>query len=1166
MANEKIFQSRIQLKHDIEENWSKATNFIPKVGEIIIYDIDENNSIARFKIGDGITNINSLPFVSHHEVISYLPQELTEEQKKQARDNIGSGDPQIQTDWNQNDETAVDFIKNRTHYEIPDVWEKVEFTEPLIKDVSTTMFVSEEYTWSADKTYRVRVDGVEYVFDRMTNEGLMNAFGGKEVYSIGATYVALNSNIDWTEYPFSFATADFTNIYAVFEDGTTDHAVELFISNGEIKQLDPKFIKDMYYETPEVATNLLNSDGTLKLYPWELDKAYALRVDGVDYRVDGFINCGYMSAIGQDIWYLGAATGTGGNTVTVVSWEEYPFSIYGPQSYITNGSESLTIEYADGTTDHTIEIIEKEKKINQIAPKYIKDMYYEETSASIKGLNYKIIVFDGSSYEQTHNANIPLALGQKWNIIRTYDGGTLYENVEVRQAEDGTFYLGTPGASSEYPFYITANESIVNSMWRNNGFQQTNAINVVGASGSYDTSIIHHIDEKYLPILEEVYETVFEAEEINTDTETYVGTFDRLVGKYRVTYDGESNIVEFIDVPTEGFSFYYEENYGIETFEGNIYFGCLDDETHSLRIEKIQNVVKSEYLPNEAKAQPNWDQNDENASDYIKNRPFYKTDGTYIGMGQFVATSATELKHTTAAGDEFYEVVIPYLNTISGKGEICNIKIGENSGKISCSFDRGWFSISGMLSGNMLPWRTGEVWTLNINNGSVAFLEGSTYDIEFFDTLDPYKKMDPGYLPDIVYTSENAPVKFGDGQFSTVQGVYTIASEHATHAEGTGSNAGGPHAHAEGYYTLADSFASHAEGRETMATGYGSHAEGWGTMATGDSSHAAGNYTVANQYGMYVFGDFNQVFDDMWFEVVNPITQTLSSTVEFYCSDEYTFDTSTGIFTLVNPKLQTGVSIGKYCVSSSLNIDNLTSITKVISKAGVNKYNTLDYTRRSKRTNRGDYVHIVGNGVSENTRSNAHTLDWSGNAWYSGDVYVGSTSGTNKDEGSKKLATEEFVHSSSHPQMYLTDQTTGFQYTIAVDNGSLVSAPRPFTYTITTVPTTTTYTAGEYFDATGLATAVVYDDDSRVEITDYHFPAEYLAEGTTEVTITATILGSEYSVTTDVTVTALDPATYLADYTYTDNGDGTYTVTGWADTTKTDELTIPNNYFVKMGG
>lgn len=51
-----------------------------------------------------------------------------------------------------------------------------------------------------------------------------------------------------------------------------------------------------------------------------------------------------------------------------------------------------------------------------------------------------------------------------------------------------------------------------------------------------------------------------------------------------------------------------------------------------------------------------------------------------------------------------------------------------------------------------------------------------------------------------------------------------------------------------------------------------------------------------------------------------------------------------------------------------------------------------------------EYLHIVGNGSSDSSRSNAHTLDRSGNAWFSGDVYVGSTSGTNKDEGSVKLA------------------------------------------------------------------------------------------------------------------------------------------------------------------
>lgn len=37
-------------------------------------------------------------------------------------------------------------------------------------------------------------------------------------------------------------------------------------------------------------------------------------------------------------------------------------------------------------------------------------------------------------------------------------------------------------------------------------------------------------------------------------------------------------------------------------------------------------------------------------------------------------------------------------------------------------------------------------------------------------------------------------------------------------------------------------------------------------------------------------------------------------------------------------------------------------------------------------------AHIVGNGNSDSSRSNAHTLDWSGNAWYQGNIKTGGTS------------------------------------------------------------------------------------------------------------------------------------------------------------------------------
>lgn len=62
MANEKNVNSRIQHKHDTEINWLKATNFMPKVGELIIYDPDNNYAYSRFKIGDGKTLVNNLPF------------------------------------------------------------------------------------------------------------------------------------------------------------------------------------------------------------------------------------------------------------------------------------------------------------------------------------------------------------------------------------------------------------------------------------------------------------------------------------------------------------------------------------------------------------------------------------------------------------------------------------------------------------------------------------------------------------------------------------------------------------------------------------------------------------------------------------------------------------------------------------------------------------------------------------------------------------------------------------------------------------------------------------------------------------------------------------------------------------------------------------------------
>ena len=68
----KEIASRVILKHDIESNWNRVESFIPNKGEIIIYDIDDNHTYERFKLGDGKTTAINLPFYLENELIDVL--------------------------------------------------------------------------------------------------------------------------------------------------------------------------------------------------------------------------------------------------------------------------------------------------------------------------------------------------------------------------------------------------------------------------------------------------------------------------------------------------------------------------------------------------------------------------------------------------------------------------------------------------------------------------------------------------------------------------------------------------------------------------------------------------------------------------------------------------------------------------------------------------------------------------------------------------------------------------------------------------------------------------------------------------------------------------------------------------------------------------------------
>ena len=64
-----MIKEQIFIKKDTLENWNKATNFIPKENEIIIY-----TDINQKKIGNGKNKLIELPFINYS---SYLIDENT---------------------------------------------------------------------------------------------------------------------------------------------------------------------------------------------------------------------------------------------------------------------------------------------------------------------------------------------------------------------------------------------------------------------------------------------------------------------------------------------------------------------------------------------------------------------------------------------------------------------------------------------------------------------------------------------------------------------------------------------------------------------------------------------------------------------------------------------------------------------------------------------------------------------------------------------------------------------------------------------------------------------------------------------------------------------------------------------------------------------------------
>ena len=106
---------------------------------------------------------------------------------------------------------------------------------------------------------------------------------------------------------------------------------------------------------------------------------------------------------------------------------------------------------------------------------------------SIAGVEYKYVSYEGTAHDP-----LPFVLGQVWNAEFVT---TSYNDLPVKQADDGTLYIGDLGLSSP-PFFVSVTSGGANSAWKNN--MQPGGLTLIGVSGTVVGKVVHTLPDEYL--------------------------------------------------------------------------------------------------------------------------------------------------------------------------------------------------------------------------------------------------------------------------------------------------------------------------------------------------------------------------------------------------------------------------------------------------------------------------------------------------------------------------------------------------------------------------------------------------------------------------------------------------------------------------------------------
>ena len=376
-----------------------------------------------------------------------------------------------------------------------------------------------------------------------------------------------------------------------------------------------------------------------------------------------------------------------------------------------------------------------------------------------------------------------------------------------------------------------------------------------------------------------------------------------------------------------------------------------------------------------ASVQADWHVNDPENPAYIQNRPFYTTDPEEIELcnGTFDFTNSAD------------SGISLYMADIGVSNEYFKNPVDQ---QVKIIYDGTEYNLTSKYIEALDHYYVGNASLLNSALGTseedsgeeFVYLLAGIFATSETDTQHSIQ-MFVSRITDIAIPQKYLGINVwvGDGKYSVATNTdENIASGYASFASGYNTTASGSNAHTEGNETVASGDNSHAEGNGTEASNYNAHAEGSGAVASGHSSHAEGASTTASGQGSHAEGQL-----------------TKASAWNTHAEGQ-----------------------GTEAAGRSQHVEG--------------EYNIVD--KSSSVSQRSKYIHIAGNGNSENARSNAHTLDWSGNAWFKGDVKVGGTG--QDDVNAKTLATTDDIswNNLKDRPFYADDNVSIYESTITTSD------------------------------------------------------------------------------------------------------------------------------------